>query len=135
MKGSLAGERSSGVLGAQAAGHPLPLAERPEALEALHQDGVVGDGVRHVDDLVQELVVAGGRHVQGFLDGTLLGAGVLPPEALELEDLPFPLAKVRPLTLLAVHHVPDLLGASLASSNLRLTRMYLRLSLVMQGRL
>src|SRR5260370_39984119 len=102
MKGSPAGKRSSGVLGAEAASHPLPLTERPEALEALDEDGVVGDGIRHVDDLVQELVVAGGRHVQGLLDGTLLGAGVLPPQALELEDVPFPLAKARSLTLLAV---------------------------------
>src|SRR5258708_6254742 len=94
------GPALSGVLGAEAAGHPLALAERPEALEALHEDGVVGDGLRHVDDLVQELVVAGRRHVQALFDGTFLGPGVLPPEALELEDLAFPVAEVRTLTLL-----------------------------------
>ena len=40
-----------------------------------------------VDQGVEHLVVAGGRHVEQLADGLLLGAGVLPPLALEGQDL------------------------------------------------
>jgi hypothetical protein len=42
---------------------------------------------RPVDQRVEHLVVAGGRHVEKVADGLLLGSGVLPPLPLEREDL------------------------------------------------
>src|ERR1700722_3147402 len=42
--------------------------------------------LRPVDDLIQQLVVPGGRHGEGLEDLPLLGAGKPPPAALEGED-------------------------------------------------
>jgi hypothetical protein len=46
-----------------------------------------------VDEGVQHLVVARGAHVEQLADGRLLGAGVLPPLALEGQDLGLPLGE------------------------------------------
>ena len=45
------------------------------------------EGGRGVDEGVEQLVVARGREVEELAHGLLLGAGVLPPLALEGEDL------------------------------------------------
>jgi hypothetical protein len=41
-----------GQVDTQPAGHPLALPKGPQPLETLDQDGVVGEGFGHVDDLV-----------------------------------------------------------------------------------
>ena len=56
------------------------------ATEALDEHGVVLHGDRAVDERVEHLVVAGGAHVEELLDGRLLGASVLPPLPLEVDD-------------------------------------------------
>jgi hypothetical protein len=56
------------------------------ALEALDEHGVVGERRRVVDQAAEELVVGGGADAELAPDRLLLGAGVPPPMALELED-------------------------------------------------
>ena len=49
--------------------------------------GSTGERLGTVDQRVEHLVVAGGRHVEQLADRLLLGARVLPPLPLEGEDL------------------------------------------------
>src|SRR5690606_12361493 len=56
--------------------------------QTLDEHRVVREGVVVVDELVEDLVVAGGAQVEQVLDGLLLGPGVLPPLVLEVQDLP-----------------------------------------------
>ena len=58
-----------------------------------------------VDQGVEDLVVAGRRHVELLADRGLLGAGVLPPLALELQDLAVAVAQARLLRGVAVEGV------------------------------
>src|SRR5262245_29666413 len=74
-------------LEAEATRRACPLALRAHPAQAAHQQRVLGQGLGTIDEGVEHLVVAGGRHVEGLADRGLLGAGVLPPLALELEDL------------------------------------------------
>lgn len=61
----------------------LRIAEPPEAV---HEDGVVSDGIRRVEDPSEELVVARRGQRQIGADGLLLGAGVTVPATLEVEE-------------------------------------------------
>src|SRR5437868_1416558 len=61
------------------------LAGGPGAAQATHEQRVVLQRLGTVDERVQHLVVAGRGHVELLADGLLLGAGVLPPLALEVE--------------------------------------------------
>lgn len=58
-----------------------------ESLEPAHGLGVVGLGGGMVDELVEQLVVAGEGDVEALPDGGFLGAGVDPAEAFEVEDV------------------------------------------------
>src|SRR5215217_1233605 len=71
----------------EAARGALTLAGGPEPAQPADEQGIDLEGLGPVDQGVEHLVVAGGRHVELLADGSLLGAGVLPPLALELEDL------------------------------------------------
>src|SRR5690606_9893261 len=73
-------------LEAEAAGRAGLLPLGAHATQALDEHRVGGQRLRAVDELVEDLVVAGRAHVEQVLDGLLLGTGVLPPLALELED-------------------------------------------------
>src|SRR5690606_31530738 len=62
-------------------------AQPPEPLDAQRAGG---DRLWLVDEGVEHLVVAGGRHVEQLADRLFLGARVLPPLSLEREDLALP---------------------------------------------
>jgi hypothetical protein len=66
---------------------PAAADERTQAPQALDQHRVVGERRLVVDHAVEQLVVARRRDVEALADGLLLRAGVLPPLALEVEDL------------------------------------------------
>src|SRR3954471_4068607 len=72
---------------AEAAGRARPLAARAHPAQALDQHRVGLEGRRAVEERVEHLVVAGRAHVEELLDGLLLRPGVLPPLALERQDL------------------------------------------------
>src|SRR5690349_4882740 len=74
-------------LEAEAAGRALTLPRGAEPAQPADQQRVGLEGLRPVDQRVEHLVVAGRGHVELLADRGLLGAGVLPPLALELEDL------------------------------------------------
>src|SRR4051795_9920787 len=76
-------------------GRTHALALRPHPTQTPDQERVLDERFGAVDQCVQHLVVAGRRHVEGLADSGLLGAGVLPPLALELEDLAVALAQPR----------------------------------------
>src|SRR5436190_21246749 len=59
-----------------------------QSTESLDKQRVDGERLRLVHQGVEHLVVAGGGHVEQLADGLLLGPRVLPPLALEREDLP-----------------------------------------------
>ena len=67
--------------------HTRALTLRAKSAQPLDQQGIEGQGILAVDEGVDDLVVPRGRHVELVADGLFLGAGVLPPEALEREDL------------------------------------------------
>src|SRR3954451_14687621 len=71
----------------EASRRPRTLPLRAHPTEPTDQERVLDEGLGTVDEGVQHLVVAGRRHVERLADRGLLGAGVLPPLALELEDL------------------------------------------------
>src|SRR5690242_11109395 len=71
----------------------LPLRAHPA--QAADQQGVGDERLGTVDERVEDLVVAGRGHVEGLADGGLLRAGVLPPLALELQDLAVTLTQDR----------------------------------------
>src|SRR5215218_3450846 len=83
-------------LEAETAGRALALAGGSQTSEPAHEQRVDLEGLGAVDERVEHLVVAGGRHVELLADRSLLGAGVLPPLALELEDLAVAVAQARP---------------------------------------
>src|SRR6478736_1462217 len=72
---------------AAGAARARPLAARAHPAQALDEHRVGLEGLRAVEERVEHLVVARGAHVEELLDGLLLGAGVLPPLALERQDL------------------------------------------------
>src|SRR4051812_7750981 len=74
-------------LDAEAPGRAGALARGPQPSQPLHEHRVDSEGLGTVDERVEHLVVAGGRHVEQLADRLLLGAGVLPPLPLEGEDL------------------------------------------------
>ena len=82
------------ALDAQATGRPGPLTGGPHPAQPLDQHGVVRERGRGVDQAVEHLVVPGRRHVEQLADRLLLGPGVLPPLALEVEDLAVPLGQL-----------------------------------------
>lgn len=63
-----------------------PVLRLAQALQAVHQDGVVGDGIRGVDEATEQLVVACRRQRQLHPHRFLLRAGVRGPSRLEVED-------------------------------------------------
>src|SRR6478735_4424312 len=73
----------------------LTLAGGPEATQPADQERVGLEGLGTVDQGVEDLVVARRGHVELLADRGLLGAGVLPPLPLELEDLAVPIAQGR----------------------------------------
>jgi hypothetical protein len=73
----------------QATRRTLPLTRHALTAEAPYQHRVFGEGGRRVDQAVEDLVVAGRRHVERVPDRTLFRAALLPPAALEREDLTF----------------------------------------------
>src|SRR3954451_23734747 len=74
-------------LEAEAAGRSLALPGGAEPPQPADQQRVGLEGLRAVDERVEDLVVAGRGHVELLANRGLLGAGVLPPLALEVEDL------------------------------------------------
>src|SRR6478752_7958300 len=82
-------------LEAESTGRALALAGGAQAAQPTDQQRVGLEGLGTVDQGVEDLVVAGGGHVELLPDGRLLGPGVLPPLALELEDLAVPVAQAR----------------------------------------
>ena len=75
------------VLGAQQAGHALALAVSPEPLQPLDENRIVGGGRRILQQFVQQLVVAGGGHVEPLANGLFFDSGMFPPRPLEIEDV------------------------------------------------
>src|SRR6188472_3480012 len=69
------------------AGGALPLAGGTQPAQPADQQRVGLQRLGAVDEGVEHLVVPGRRHVELLADRGLLGAGVLPPLALEVEDL------------------------------------------------
>src|SRR5699024_7745433 len=67
-----------------------PLPGLTHAAEPLHQQRVMGQCLRLVDQRVEHLVVARRRHVELLADRLFLGTGELPPLALEGDDLGVP---------------------------------------------
>src|SRR5687768_17585826 len=65
----------------------LALAGGAQAAQAADEQRVVHEGLGTVDEGVQDLVVAGRGHVELVADCCFLGAGVLPPLTLEVQDL------------------------------------------------
>src|SRR5438270_14002203 len=65
----------------------LALPAGTQSPQPLDEHRVGGERGGSVDQRVEHLVVARRRHVEQFADRLLLGAGVLPPLALEREDL------------------------------------------------
>lgn len=57
-----------------------------ESPQPEHEERVVLERGVVADDGIEHLELPGGREVEGLADGGLLGAGVLPPGALEVED-------------------------------------------------
>src|SRR3954451_16377487 len=83
------------ALGAtEAARRAGALARLTHAPQPLHEHRVVGERLGPVDEGVEQLVVARRRHVEQLADRLLLGAGVLPPLALEGQDLALPRAQL-----------------------------------------
>src|SRR5688572_8917618 len=89
-------------LEAETTSRALALAGRTQPAQATDQQRVDLEGLGTVDQGVEDLVVAGGRHVELLADRGLLGAGVLPPLTLELEDLAVAVAQARLLVRLAI---------------------------------
>src|SRR5665647_2690794 len=81
-------------LDAQPPSRARPLTGRTQAAQTLdeHRVGLESDLV--VDQGVEDLVVPRGAHVEQLADGLLLGAGVLPPLALEGDDLAVAVAQL-----------------------------------------
>jgi len=79
--------RDSGDLEAEATGGPGLLTAGTQTTQALDQHGISRQGFGAIDQRIENLVVAGCRHVEQLLDGFFLRAGVLPPLALEGEHL------------------------------------------------
>ena len=73
-------------LDAEAPGRAGALASGSQPAQALHEHGVERHRLWTVDQGVQHLVVAGGRHVEQVANGLLLGPRVLPPLPLEGQD-------------------------------------------------
>src|SRR4051794_38816302 len=87
--------RAISDLEAEATGGALPLAGGPQPAQPAHEQRGGGERLGPVDEGVEDLVVARRGHVELLAHRGLLGAGVLPPLALELEDLAVTLAQVR----------------------------------------
>src|SRR4249919_1447843 len=99
----------------------LPLCPHPA--QAADEQRVGDQGLGTVDEGVEHLVVAGRRHVERLADRGLLGAGVLPPLALELQDLAVALAQARTrLTVMARLYVRGVHPVSPPTSTLRPAR-------------
>src|SRR3954452_16979164 len=90
----LTARRTGSDLEPEAASGPRPLPGRAQPAQPPDQERVVGEGLGTVDEGVEDLVVARRGHVELLADGLLLGAGVLPPLALEVEDLTVALGQV-----------------------------------------
>src|SRR5450759_3079069 len=84
----------SSELDAQPPGRTRPLKGRAKSAQTLdqHRVGRKSDGT--VDQHVEHLVVPGGAHVEQLADRLFLGAGVLPPLALEGDDLAVAVAQL-----------------------------------------
>src|SRR5674476_181592 len=78
---------ASSELDAQPPGRTRQLAGRAKAAQTLNQHRVGRQSDGTVDQHVEHLVVPGGAHVEQLADRLFLGAGVLPPLALEGDDL------------------------------------------------
>src|SRR6478735_7621727 len=103
--------RATSDLEAVSAGGSLPLAGGPQPAQPADEQRVGGERLGAVDEGVEDLVVARRRHVELLADGGLLGPGVLPPLALELEDLAVALAQARRGIGVAVECVRGVHGA------------------------
>src|SRR6476620_2145118 len=99
--GRRVGRATGSDLEAEAAGGALALARGAQPAQAADQQRVGLEGLGTVDERVQHLVVARRGHVELLADRGLLGAGVLPPLALEVEDLAVALAERRARGVLA----------------------------------
>src|SRR4051812_33638811 len=95
---------------AVAAGLPLPLPGEALAAQPAHQQRVVGQGRRLVDDRRERAVVLLRRESEPGTSGDVLRVGVLPPVALEGEDLAIPGAQLGHASILSKHRLPPELG-------------------------
>src|SRR6266508_3518601 len=75
------------VLEPELAGESFAPPALPQATEPAHEHGVVGQTLRPVDRSVEEMVIAGKGEPEPLPDLSLLGAGVLPPFAFEVQHL------------------------------------------------
>ena len=82
-------------LEAEPAGRALPLPGGAQPAQPADQQRVGLERLGAVDERVEDLVVARRGHVELLADRGLLGAGVLPPVPLELEDLAVAVAEGR----------------------------------------
>jgi hypothetical protein len=78
----------------------------PQPAQPFDQHRVGRQRLGAVHQRIEHLVITGGRHREEVLDGIFFGAGVLPPLALERQDVV--LASVQPIGEIRV--VPGLLG-------------------------
>lgn len=69
------------------------LLDAAHATEPVAQLPVARLGRRIIDEPVEDLVVARATDLEQVADGLLLGAGVLPPPALEVKDRPVAIAE------------------------------------------
>src|SRR5690348_4670025 len=86
-RGRTAGHRSGSGLDAEPARRARTLASGPQPAKPLHEHRIGLESLRSIDQRVERLVVARGRHVELLAHGLLFGTRVLPPLTLELEDL------------------------------------------------
>jgi hypothetical protein len=78
---------SASDLDTQTTGRPLTLPAGPQSTQALNEHRVCRQSGWSVYQGIQDLVVPSGGHVEQFANCLFLGSGVLPPLALEGENL------------------------------------------------
>ena len=86
----------------------LALALFPLAAQAFDQERRIGQGGRLVEQLVQQLVVAGARQVEPLADLLLFVSGGRPPGLLEIEDGGVSRAELPHLERHGIGHAPTL---------------------------